>query len=346
MAFLKTVNNCIRAFAAEVSIRNVDRRSPATTFCIHPTGVDVMRSEGSRREMLARVPGQPLEAVRTVLARLQTSLDRQVAVELASGLAVVEMIVLPAGSPEVLDAIVRNKVEGLAPWPIAQSVYGQRRSAVPGDRARVAVDIAVVSRVLLEAIDEAMDAHGVAMSSVAVRLAADPALRIDFEAAKHRRAAEHRILWLLSGVAALFALIAGLGVYLLLHASTELRGYRDATAQMMSRIKADPAGGDPASAVAAANMLADQRRFRPSAVAVLNEVSERLPQNVWLVRFAIDGDRIELHGQGTDIPALIDLLEASPYFSGVNFASATQLNAEQNADVFTIEATLESGVKP
>ena len=346
MALLKDINICIKAFANEASAGRAVPRPPEAAFIVHPTGVNVMSSEGPRRETVTRIPGQPLDAIRQALIQLQPRLGRHAAVEFASGLAVVDRIVLPASRPEVLDAIIRNKVEGLAPWPIEQSVYGQRSVPVLGDSGHVAVEIAVVSRVLLEEIAEALAAEGVAISSFSVRAAADLVLPLAFEAEKNRRAAGRRFLRGAAAVAALLALILGFGVFLLWQASSELRHYREGITQFMAELRSDPAGDVPTSPLAAANMLADQRRLRPSAVALLNEVSERLPQTVWLGRFTIDGDTLELRGQGRDIPSLIDLLEASPYFRGVNFASATQFNAEQNADVFAIEATVEHGVAP
>ena len=76
-------------------------------------------------------------------------------------------------------------------------------------------------------------------------------------------------------------------------------------------------------------------------MTVVNEVSGLLPNSMWLGRLSIDDDRIELKGQGTDIPSLIEILERSNAFRDVNFASATQLNEQMNSDAFSIDAMLE-----
>lgn len=52
--------------------------------------------------------------------------------------------------------------------------------------------------------------------------------------------------------------------------------------------------------------------------------------------------RLELRGQGSAIPGLIESLEQSDAFSEVNFSSATQFNADLNAETFSIGATLEA----
>jgi Tfp pilus assembly protein PilN len=93
--------------------------------------------------------------------------------------------------------------------------------------------------------------------------------------------------------------------------------------------------------VEAANILHERRRQRLPAVAVMSELSEVLPQTVWLDSLSLDDVRIDLKGQGSDIPSLIDILEQSPVFMDVNFASATQFNVESNAEAFSIGATLE-----
>ena len=95
--------------------------------------------------------------------------------------------------------------------------------------------------------------------------------------------------------------------------------------------------------LAAANSLHDRRRDRPPAIAVVDELSKLLPQNVWLESLSLDDARLELKGQGSDIPALIAVLEGSPALKDVNFAAATQLNEELKSNAFSIGATLESG---
>jgi Tfp pilus assembly protein PilN len=74
---------------------------------------------------------------------------------------------------------------------------------------------------------------------------------------------------------------------------------------------------------------------------VLNELSEILPQSVWLGSLSLEDARLEIKGQGSDIPSLIDVLEQSAAFRDVNFSSATQFDAERNQQAFSIGATLE-----
>lgn len=341
MLSLNEMKEAVRAFAAEMAARRVILRAPATTLRIRPSGIDVLRAEGARRELLLTASGAPAEALEMVFTRLGPALDKDAALEFTSGLAVVSEIVLPAESPEILGAIVRNKVEGLAPWPLAQCVYGQRIKAIPGDPAHVAVDIAVVSRTLLEQIDDGLAAHGTTVRLASVHLQDDDVVRIDFGDEEERRAAERRMIMLGAATAAVLAAVTGFGLFLAWQASSELSGYRSETAQLMERLKASAAGADETPFVAAANGLAERRRQRASAVSVLNEVSGLLPESVWLSRFALDGDKLELRGQGTDVPALIAILEASAAFSNVNFAAATQLNEELKSDAFSIGATLD-----
>jgi Tfp pilus assembly protein PilN len=122
--------------------------------------------------------------------------------------------------------------------------------------------------------------------------------------------------------------------------SAKLATAREETARLTAELRPDAAGG-ATSLVEAANILHERRRQRLPAVAVMSELSEVLPQTVWLDSLSLDDVRIDLKGQGSDIPSLIDILEQSPSFMDVNFASATQFNAESNAEAFSIGATLE-----
>ena len=66
-----------------------------------------------------------------------------------------------------------------------------------------------------------------------------------------------------------------------------------------------------------------------------------LPSNVWLISLSLDDLRVELKGQGSDIHPLIETLEKSGAFGDVNFTSATQLDADQASETFSIGATLQ-----
>jgi general secretion pathway protein L len=332
--------DAVQAFIAELAAQNVLSAPPATTLRIDKGGIDVLRGGAEGEERVLTAAGRPQDAVGHVIEALGVDLGKDCAVEIGPGLILTNRMILPAESEEILRAIVRNKVEGIAPWPLAQSLYGQRIEAVPGDDAHVAVDVGVVSRALLEGVADRLAAAGTAVKAASLRLPSGQSLRIDFGSEEESREAQRRALRAGEILAAVMAAVAVLGLLLVWQTSSRLAAARDETARLSAALRPDASGG-AASLVQAANILHQQRRLRLPAVALIDELSEVLPQTVWLESLALDDVRLDLKGKGSDIPALIDILEQSPSFTEVNFASATQFNEESNAEAFAIGATLE-----
>lgn len=333
-----TLMQAVLAFVSELAARRALSRQPALTLRIGPDGTEVTNAAG---EVLFRVQGRPVDAVKAVADKCSSGPGKTAVLEFAPGLAVTSSFVLPAETADVLQAIVRNKVESFAPWPLARSAVGQRIRAISGDAAHVTADAVVVSRSLLEECAGSLADSGIMVRSAAVRLTDDALVPVDFGGSEEKQSAERRFLKVATGMAALAACVMGLGLYLGWKSYAEGSYYREQTAALMARIQGAASGEGSSALVNAANRLYTERVQRPPAVAVLNDISKLLPSNVWLESLTLDNGKIELKGQGKDIPSLIALLEKSGTFREVNFTAATQANAELNSDAFSIEAVLE-----
>lgn len=329
------------ALVAELAASRILNREPSTMLRIRPSGIDVLEAASARTELLFTAGGRPQDAVKTVVERLRTTRTRECALELARGLAIVTKMTLPAEGNDIVRAIVRNKVEGIAPWPLNQSVFGHRVAALAGDPAHVAVDVAVVSRALLEDVTAQLAEAGTSVKALQVRLADEDVLRLDFAAHDNLKDAHRRAGLLASGLTLIAMLVAFYGLFLAWTSADELSRDRQRTTALLESLRETSGPQGDSTLLAAANGLHLRRMGRQPAVAVLNDLSSLIPQDVWLESLSLEGDRLELKGQGTDIPSLISILERSDSFSNVNFTSATQLNAELNAEAFSIGATLE-----
>lgn len=331
----------VEALVAEVAGGWAVTHHPATTLRIKSSGIDVLRRDGPRTELVLAVAGRAHEAVQSLIARLGPGLPKTCGLEFDPDMTVTNEIVLPAESHDVLEAIVRNKVEGFAPWPLPQCLFAQRVAEIPGDAAHVAVDVAVVSRGLVDDLASALSDAGVSVKSAHVRLRDGEALRLDFGRTDDIRRAQQQAGRLASVLAVIISLVAIHGVFLVWQSSRELAHDSEKTMALMASLRAGGSVEGATPVVAAANLLHEQRQQQAPAVAVLNEISSLLPQTAWLESLTLDGARLELRGKGTDVPQLIDILEASDAFRDVNFAAATELDEEQNAEAFSIDATLE-----
>ena len=339
---LKEATQAVAALISELAAHWAIARKPANTFQIDPASSCLQTSGGARTEAVLTIPGRPLAAVNALAAELGADLPKECALEFSASLAVTHHMTLPAESHDILKAIVRNKVEGLAPWPLWQCMFGMRTRTLAGDPDHVRVDVAVVSRILVDEIAAALLAAGSAVKTVRIRLADGEVLQLAFGGEQEAGLAERWARRIAFSTAAVSAVIAICGLLLVWQASHQLDQDREQTASLMRGLRTTDLAQNRTTRLGAAGQLHDKRRQRPPAIAVLDELSQRLPQGVWLERLSIEDTLVTLRGQGSDIPSLIAILERSGTFKDVNFAAATQFNEELKSNAFSIEATLES----
>jgi general secretion pathway protein L len=86
------------------------------------------------------------------------------------------------------------------------------------------------------------------------------------------------------------------------------------------------------------------RSRSPRAIAVLDELTRHLPDNTWLSRLELSGQKVSMQGESMDAAALISILEQSELFSETQFASPITRNPSTQRDRFVIESKLETGV--
>jgi general secretion pathway protein L len=340
---LRNMADAARAFVTEIAAADIFAHPPRLSFRVQPLSADAVTEEGSQPELVMTAAGRPQEAIRSLVERLGSLPGKECTVVFAHELAVVSRLILPAERSEIIEAIVRNKVESIAPWPLSQSLYGLRIAAVPGDPAHVAVDVGVVSCALFEDIAGVLGAAGALVTAASIRLAGGEGLDITVGWKQERAGALRRATRLAGGFAALAALVSGIGLLLVWQSASRLAADRADIAALMVSVQPN-SYASAATQLQAANRLHERRRERPPAVALLNELSTLLPPNVWLISLSLDDLRLEIKGQGSDIPFLIEILEQSESFQDVNFTSATQLNEDLNSETFSIGATLEPAV--
>jgi general secretion pathway protein L len=82
----------------------------------------------------------------------------------------------------------------------------------------------------------------------------------------------------------------------------------------------------------------ERSSLRP--LPVLRELTDLLPVDAWLTSLTLDAKGIELTGQAATASALIPLLENSPRFQGVEFASPVTRGRDK--EQFRIRAAWES----
>ncbi|MGV6809859.1 MAG: PilN domain-containing protein [bacterium] len=115
------------------------------------------------------------------------------------------------------------------------------------------------------------------------------------------------------------------------HAINDLR--KNASAQLAIRDKLF-------AAEEALSFLQEKRESSPLALDVLEQLSQKMPQDTWLESFELNGQTLEIRGESDQALTLIDVLENAPEFSKVSFISPVALNKKTRKDKFHIKATV------
>ena len=83
------------------------------------------------------------------------------------------------------------------------------------------------------------------------------------------------------------------------------------------------------------------RTARPLTINLLKEMTQVLPNNVWLSRVRFTESAAEIEGYAASAADTLPKLEASRYFKKVEFASPTTRDVRLNADRFIIKMEIE-----
>ena len=93
--------------------------------------------------------------------------------------------------------------------------------------------------------------------------------------------------------------------------------------------------------ISGANFLTDRKRNGSLTVALINDLSERLPQDTYLERLQIENKQVQLQGQAEEAAKLIALLGASPCLGNPGFQGQVQPDPRTGKERFQINADLK-----
>jgi general secretion pathway protein L len=87
------------------------------------------------------------------------------------------------------------------------------------------------------------------------------------------------------------------------------------------------------------------RTSKPSILALLNDLTQRIPDDTALDKISVNEERLVLVGQSKQAAALVGQLQGSALLQGPALAGAVQPDSRTNRDRFTLTATVGAGQK-
>lgn len=309
----------------------------------------VMVLSGQGATLLARRKGHlaPLgaaiadigTAARNARSALSRGEQQRLTLRIAEDRAIVHELQLPEGARSLLAAILKNKIESLAPWPLEDTAWGY----VTGEAARggsLPVTIGIVGRKALAAPLMALAAAGLKPARVEIA-AGGQSIVIDHSSDTRRRMVS-TVLRMAFGTAAILIVAAGCyGGLLSWRDNNELAAITERTEQLKRELAGRNFDGGDGGQVAEAVKLVDGKKVQRPVVAIINDLTSAIPDGNWLTAIDYADGTLTVQGRGGPPTELIKSLEAAEAFSGVNFAAATQRDEQANADVFSIAAAIE-----
>lgn len=284
-------------------------------------------------------------------SQLAASLDRrgvegELWLALPASQALVRTLSLPLAAEAQLEGVLRHEIDRQTPFNADQVVHAVQVVSRHTAEGQLRAELVVVPKATLDAALASLGPLAARLSGVDIDDAAHRAGRrrnlLPIAQRVQRTDRDARVRLAVVAIAAI-ALLAT-GVITLGNrerALASLEAQRDAAFETARQARALRLQLD--GAASAANFLAEQRQKRPTLLEVLDDLTRRLPDDVYLQRFSVEQDRVTLSGAARSAGSIVATLQGSPYLKGPALAGAVQQDRNTGRDGFTVVAELVPG---
>lgn len=289
-------------------------------------------------------------AVRAMLARAKGKINLRralVVLKLPRTQVLRRRIALPAVASENLREVVGFELDRHTPLRAEDVYYDCRIGERDEPGKRILVDLVVAPRAIADRAIDALKGWGLAVDRMSVgdETGADDE-KINLLATLTAGGRRTRLLSRLNIVLGLLAVgLAAIAIYLeFRHQHDILAVYEEELAQRRAEgQEADAIKKQVADLLDSGRYIQQRRADQPLAVALLGELTQRMPDDVWLAQFRLQGNQLILSGYALSASTLIGLLEDSEMLAQVKFTSPVTPDPKLGLERFNLSATLAQG---
>ena len=275
----------------------------------------------------------------TIRSRRRGRISGKAAIALSRDDILEQTIALPATARRTLHQILRFEVEGRTPYRAVAALYDFRILDTPPDDDRLHLAFIVVGRDVVQRAEATAATLGIVPRGFGY-YAGDQFMPLELVSpteAPDAKSGSRITGWLIGLCAVLSVAIAV--------AAVERRASRaEALDQAVAR--ATEAARDAravqeryeARLIRYDDIVA--RKANGSPTAVLLELTQALPDRVWLYVFALDRHEVRLRGYAPSAPAVLEQLEALGRFEDVRFQGPVVQDDRSGLDRFEIHVSL------
>ncbi len=302
--------------------------------------IEMAWQEGAQRHMLARLPASVTAGeLQALLGGRLAGLPRWWRVP--ADLVLRRRLLLPAAAAERLRDVLAFELDRQTPFAANEACFDARVLGVRED-GQLEVELAVVPTAGFTGGLSRLGGLADGMAGADVEEADGKLLGLNLlpEAARAVRLAPQRGLHLaLAAVAVVAIVFAAWGVLDNRRAAAEAFAEQvDGRADASRRVAAQRQ--QLTDLVNGTTLLNQTSARRPTALEVMDDVTRRLPDNTYLEKLAIEGDRLTLIGFSPEASGLVARLQGSPLWRNPALSGALQPDPRTRMDRFTLTAEL------
>ena len=327
----------------------VAERSESLLLDLREDEIVVWRERGESAREYARIRRElPAEAQSAEFQRLRNALDDPLVRTvfcIPAERVLTRTLSLPAAAEENLRQVLAFEMDRQTPFKADQVYFDSRVLGHDASGRNAQVELVLLPRTQLDHELSALPAGAAELDAVDSWRGAPGAGRRHTNLLPPERRARRRNLRLPLNLG-----LAALALILLVVNMDESLANRAAAVEAM-RAEVEHAQAEAkdvaalkktlVDSIAGANFLTERKRKGPLTVALINDVSERLPPDAYLERLQIENKQVQLQGQAQEAAKLIALLGASPCLGNPGFQGQVQPDPRTGKERFQINADLK-----
>jgi general secretion pathway protein L len=267
---------------------------------------------------------------------------KKVALRFSPERAVTRTVALPVSAQDVIAAIVRNKVESLAPWPLSEALWGFKRLEDRAQAGQLNVEVGIIGRKSIEGLLAWLGKSGTEVRQIDIADSAqtEGGIDIDFMRENKTERIRRRFKVAMTALGLSTAACAGVGAYFLISAMNELEQIESRTSELTGALRDQSSDSAEGSKLSEGRKLVERKKTEQPAIQIVESLTRSIPNSAWIETLDYEDHQLTIVGRGTSIPPIVDALEKSGVFADVNFASPTQHDAVAKVDSFSSSASV------
>jgi general secretion pathway protein L len=329
--------------------RLLSERSESLLLDLAPGELRVWREKGDKVAEFARISrDQPAEAQAAEFGRLRAGIDDpalRTVFMIPPGRVLTRVLSLPAAAEENLRQVLAFEMDRQTPFKADQVYFDARVVGHDASGRSAQVELVLIPRAQLDQELGALPVGAAALDGVDSWRAEPGNGRRHANLLPADRRARRRNMRLPLNLG-----LAALAVVLLVVNMDESIANRSAALEAM-RVEVEQANTQArqvaalkktlAESIAGANFLTERKRREPLTVALINDLTVRIPEDTYLERLQIENGQVQLQGQANEAARLIALLGESPCLGNPGFQGQVQPDARTGKERFQITADLK-----